>query len=124
MNKYWVLGIGGVAGTFARVALTSFVHRFLSVEFPYGTLAVNLTGCFLIGLFAALSGGRFPLTPNTRLLLVTGFCGAFTTFSALILETANLSQNGQIFRAALYLLFSVAAGFLFFRAGIFAGEFF
>ena len=124
MNKYWYLGIGGVAGTFARCALSGFIHRFVRPDFPYGTLRVNLAGCFLVGLFAALSGGKFPLTHNTRLLLVTGFCGAFTTFSALILETGTFLQHGQMVRAAVYLFVSGAAGFLFFRAGVLAGEIF
>lgn len=124
MNKYWCLGIGGVAGTFARYALSGLIHRFVPLSFPYGTLGVNLAGCFLVGFFAALTGNKFLLTPNARLLLITGFCGAFTTFSALILETGNLIQNGQTSRAAFYVFISIAAGFLMFRAGIFAGEFF
>ena len=96
MAKYWYLGIGGIAGTFARYALTGVIHRFVRTDFPYGTLGVNLAGCFLVGLFAALSGEKFLLTHNTRLLLITGFCGAFTTFSAMILETGNLIQNGTV----------------------------
>lgn len=124
MNKYWYLGIGGIAGTFARYALAGFIYRFMGSNFPFGTLGVNLAGCFLIGIFGALSGGKFPLTHNDRLLLMTGFCGAFTTFSALILETGNLVQDGHAFRAALYLFTSFAAGFLIFRAGILVGELF
>ena len=124
MNKYGYLAVGGVAGTFARYALATAVHRFTGENFPYGTLAVNLSGCFLIGFLAALSGERLLLTPNARLLLVTGFCGAFTTFSALILETGGLLQHGQAGKALLYVLASVGAGFLIFRAGVSAGEFF
>ncbi len=124
MGQFLYLGIGGIAGTFARYALTGIVQRFTRTDFPAGTLAVNLIGCFLIGFFAAVTGKRFLLTQNTRLLLITGFCGAFTTFSALVLETAHLFQNGQVFKAILYLLLSLAAGFLIFRAGIWAGEFF
>ncbi len=124
MAKYWYLGIGGIAGTFARYALAGFIHRFTRTDFPYGTLGVNLSGCFLIGLFWALSEQKFLLSPNARVLLMTGFCGAFTTFSTLILETANLLQDGEFLRASINIFASVAAGFIVFRAGIFAGGLF
>ena len=123
-SSYLYLGIGGVAGTFARYFLSGLVQRFAREGFPYGTLGVNLSGCFLVGLFAALSAGKIPLNHDTRLFLITGFCGAFTTFSALILETGTLLQHGQIFKAVFYVAASIAAGFLFFRAGILAGEMF
>ena len=124
MLKYAYLTIGGITGTLARYFLSGFIHRFVRLDFPYGTLSVNLTGCFLVGTFAALSGERLLLTHNARLLLVTGFCGAFTTFSAMILETGGLIQNGHFLRAFLYLFVSLAAGLLVFRAGILFGEIF
>ena len=124
MTQYWYLGIGGIAGTFARYAFAGLIQKFVRPDFPYGTLGVNLSGCFLVGLFAALSAGRFPLTHNTRLLLITGFCGAFTTFSAMILETGNLVQEGQAFKALLYVFASITAGFILFRGGVLVGEIF
>ena len=99
MAKYWYLGIGGIAGTFARYAFAGLIHRFTRNDFPYGTLGVNLTGCFLAGLFWALSEQKFLLSSNARLLMMTGFCGAYTTFSTFILETSHLSAEGEIFRA-------------------------
>lgn len=118
MNKYWHLGIGGIAGTFARYALAGLTQKFARADFPYGTLLVNLTGCFLIGLFWALSGPKFSLSPNARLFLMTGFCGAYTTFSTFILETANLWGEGQMSRAMIYVLGSMIGGLVIFRAGV------
>lgn len=120
--KWAALLAGGVAGTAARYALSGFVHRFAGADFPYGTLAVNLAGCFLIGFLSALSDEKFLLSPNARLLLMAGFCGAFTTFSTFMLETHNLIRAGETFRAFANAAVSLAAGFLLFRAGIFAAE--
>ena len=124
MAKYWYLVIGGIAGTLARYAFSGFICRFTRAEFPYGTLGVNLLGCFLIGLFWTLSEQKLFLGPHTRLLLMTGFCGAFTTFSALIFETSDLFNHGQIVQGVSYVLASFIMGFLIFRAGIFAGRIF
>ena len=124
MAKYGYLAIGGIVGTLARYLLTGFVHRFARLDFPYGTLAVNLSGCFLIGFLVALSGEKWMLNPNARLLLVTGFFGAYTTFSAFILETSNLLGEGQMTRAALNVLGSVIGGLIIFRAGVLTAELF
>ena len=124
MNKYGYLAIGGIAGTFARYLIASFAQHFTKFDFPYGTLVVNLSGCFLIGFIGALSGEKLLLSHNARLLLVTGFCGAYTTFSAFILETSTLAGEGQFFRAVLNVLGSVIGGLIIFRAGVLAAELF
>ena len=120
--KWLFLAAGGVLGTFARVVLGQTVAHAFGTRFPFGTLTVNLVGCFAIGLIAALGEGRWPMPYEARLFLVTGFCGAFTTFSAFMLETSELSRHDP-FRAALYVGISVAAGFLFFRLGSSLGRF-
>ena len=120
--KWIALVTGGVAGTVARYALSGFVHRFTASDFPYGTLAVNLAGCLIIGFLSALSDEKFLLGSNGRLLLMAGFCGAFTTFSTFMLETGNLIRDGETLRAFGNVAGSVAAGFLLFRLGILLAE--
>ncbi|MDD5424757.1 MAG: fluoride efflux transporter CrcB [Candidatus Omnitrophica bacterium] len=122
MNNLAQLLIGGALGTVSRYAMSVFVYRTMGADFPYGTLAVNLTGCFIIGFLAAITEDRFIFGSNIRLFLMIGFCGAFTTFSTFILETANLIKDGESFRALLNVLLSVIIGFLVFRLGLLAGE--
>ncbi len=122
MMKWIQLAVGGVAGTFARYLLAGAVYTVFGTGFPYGTLAVNLTGCFLIGFLAALAEEKFLLGPSARLLLMVGFCGAFTTFSTFMLETANLMKGGETGRAFLNVFASVVAGFLVFRLGVLMAE--
>ena len=102
--------------------LAGAVYQVLGTNFPYGTLAVNLTGCFVIGFLAALAEEKFLLSPNARLLLMAGFCGAFTTFSTFMLETANLIKDGETLRASINVAASVIIGFIIFRLGVLIGE--
>ena len=122
MIKLISLLLGGMLGTLARYGLAGVTYRAMGSHFPHGTLAVNLTGCFLIGFFAVLAETKFLLGPNARLLLMVGFCGAFTTFSTFILESANLIRDGETLRAFLNVVGSVVLGFIFFRLGILFGE--
>ena len=122
MTKILVLAIGSLAGGFARYYLAGFVYRVCGTTFPYGTMAVNLIGCFLIGLFSSLAEEKFLIGPEGRLLLMVGFCGAFTTFSTFMLETANLIKAGESWLAFTNVVVSVAAGFIVFRVGILLGE--
>ena len=124
MMRWAALVTGGVAGTVARYALSGFVYRFSGTDFPYGTLAVNLAGCLVIGFLSSLSEEKFLLGPNARLLLMAGFCGAFTTFSTFMLETGNLIRAGEMLRAFANVAVSVLAGFVLFRLGIFLAELF
>jgi CrcB protein len=117
MGKWLNLAAGSLAGGFARYALAGTVYRICGTDFPYGTLAVNLSGCLLIGVLEALAEDKFLLGPEGRLLLMVGFCGAFTTFSTLILETDHLLRGGEWARAALNLGGSLVLGLLLFRAG-------
>ncbi len=116
------LAAGSLAGGFARYWLGGRVYQVWGASFPYGTLAVNLSGCFVIGLLDALAMERFVLGPSARLLLMTGFCGAFTTFSTLILETSNLMKGGDFVRALLNALGSLLLGLILFRLGALAGR--
>jgi CrcB protein len=122
MNKWILLGGGSLAGGFSRYLMSGVISDKWGARFPHGTLAVNLSGCFLIGLLNALAEEKFLLGPEARLFLMTGFCGAFTTFSTLILETSNLMKDGEMGRALLNVTVSVVAGFLLFRLGTLFGE--
>lgn len=108
------LAAGGIVGTFARGAANRVFNS------PLNTLAVNLAGCFLIGLFdAALT--RRGASVHARLLLITGFCGAFTTFSTLIFEVDAMLGDSPG-RAIGYVLVSVGAGLAFLRLGAALGR--
>ena len=122
MAKWLNLIVGGITGTCARYALSGVVYQVWGAGFPYGTLVVNSVGCFLIGLFAALAEEKFFLGPHARVLLMAGFCGAFTTFSTLMLETANLLKDGQSLKAFLNVAASLVIGFILFRLGVLLGE--
>ena len=122
MEKWIYLIIGGAVGTLARYILTGNIYEKISTTFPYGTLAVNLLGCFLVGFFDVLFEEKFLLGPNIRIFLTVGFCGAFTTFSTLILETSNLIKDGQTWPAFANVLLSVTLGFVVFRLGILLGK--
>ena len=123
MDKILCLAASGIVCTFARYLLSGFIHQRWGMDFPYGTLVVNLSGCFLIGFFDVLFQERFLLGPQVRLLLMTGFCGAFTTFSTFIFETSNLFKDGEPIRAFLNIFLSIVAGFIVFRLGAILGKF-
>lgn len=106
------VAVGSAAGGVARYFLTGAVELRAATGFPLGTLVVNVVGCVLLGFIAHLVLVHDGLTPATRLLLTTGFCGGFTTFSTFSLESIELIQSGQLGRAATYLAASVGLGLL------------
>ena len=122
MGKWINLVVGGITGTVARYFLSGMVYQVFGTNFPYGTLAVNLIGCFVIGFLVTLADEKFLLDPNARLLLMAGFCGAFTTFSTFMLETVNLMKEGENLRAFLNVGLSIVFGFLVFKTGVFLAE--
>ncbi|MBI2387923.1 MAG: CrcB family protein [Elusimicrobia bacterium] len=111
---------GGTVGVAARWAVSVSALAFLGGWLPWGTFAVNLSGCLLIGFFDAAAAKRGFGGPHGRMLLMTGFCGGYTTFSSLILELDSLLRAAPL-RGAGYLVASVAAGLALFRAGAFLG---
>jgi len=122
MSKYVELVIGGSVGTIARYSVAGLVYSIFGTTFPYGTLVVNLTGCFIIGFLSTLAEEKFLLGSSVRVMLMMGFCGAYTTFSSLILETNNLVHDGEMVRAFMNLFISVLAGFIIFRIGVLVAE--
>jgi len=122
MIKPLYLLIGGIAGTFARYYFAGFIYQKIGTTFPIGTLIVNLTGCFLIGFLSAIIDEKFFLGPDSKVLLMAGFCGAYTTFSTYMLETSNLAADGEMLRALSNVMLSTVIGFIALRLGVFIGE--
>lgn len=104
MEKFIWLALAGGAGALSRYGLGGFVHRFTIGAFPAGTFVVNLLGSFLFGLIWGLFDQRIALSPQVRLAVLTGFMGAFTTFSTFMFESATLLRDGQWWYAALNLI--------------------
>ena len=102
----WYVALGSAAGGVARWLLGG-VFRWFSAGFPGGTLLVNVTGCFLIGILTRYAMDSTTITPELRALLVVGFCGGYTTFSAFSYETLRLAQDGEWTQVATYIGASV-----------------
>lgn len=113
LTNILLVGIGSMVGGISRYLLSGYIHRIFSTDFPLGTFLVNVTGCFLIGIIAALFTSSNLLTNNHRILLAVGFCGSFTTFSTFSLDNLNLLTTG----AYRLLVLNVAGSLI---AGIFA----
>ena len=111
MNEYLLVAVGGAIGSVGRWALSNFIARHGGEAFPWGTIAVNVSGSFVIGVLAAIatlhprlsSGGRSLLLH----LLIVGVCGGYTTFSSFSLQTLSLLQSKQYFAAGGNVLLSV-----------------
>ncbi|MDE2290487.1 MAG: fluoride efflux transporter CrcB, partial [Elusimicrobia bacterium] len=110
MNKWLALAVGGILGTAARYLLSLLLPSLVGTSFPYGTLAANMSACLLMGFLDSLASVRGVLGPEARLLLMTGFCGAYSTFSTWILETSALLGDGEMLRAAVNFFGSGALG--------------
>ncbi len=118
--NYLMVAVGSALGGVARVALSSALTRRWGASFPWGTLAVNLAGCFLIGLLVGAGEQRWRMGPELRLLLMAGFCGGFTTFSAFALDVSALFKSGSPGYALIYLVASGALGVGLFGVGAWA----
>src|SRR5579862_8300106 len=110
MGMYILVALGGALGTTGRYLLSGVVARTIGETFPWGTLVINVTGSFVIGFFGALTGpdGRWFLGSTARQFVMIGMCGGYTTFSSFSLQTLNLANDGEWFRAAANIGFSVA----------------
>ncbi len=97
--KWLLVMIGGGLGAASRYGIGLLSARLWGTSFPWGTLIVNFIGCFCIGLLFALADRARLLTPDLRLLLITGYLGALTTFSAFSLETVNAGRSGLVLQS-------------------------
>jgi len=109
MYAYFCVAVGGALGSLGRFWLSGWVAHRYGTAFPWGTLVINVTGSFLIGLFAALNepAGHMGDSPTFRQFFMIGICGGYTTFSSFSLETLRQMQGGQWLYAGGYVAGSV-----------------
>lgn len=107
MKQLLLVGLGGALGSMLRFAVSTGLYTWLGRAFPWGTLFVNVTGCFAIGLLYVLLVERMALGAEWRILLMAGVLGGYTTFSSFSIETLNLMESGDLLRAAVNVLASV-----------------
>lgn len=117
MTRILAVGVGGFIGAVGRYWLSGVAYRILGTNFPYGTLFVNVLGCFLLGLSATITEERFLVGPTVRLFLNIGLLGAFTTFSTFGYETLELMRAGRHLLAA----GNIASSLLFGLAAVYLG---
>lgn len=119
---WWYVALGSAVGGVARFALASLVQQRAGPNFPLGTLVVNISGSFVLGLVLRYALGTQAISPEVRALLTTGFCGGYTTFSTFTYDTMLLLEDGQTSRAGLYVLLSVALSLAGAWLGILGGR--
>lgn len=100
LGLYGFIAVGGALGALARYFLSAWIYSKSDFIFPWGTFAVNMLGCFILGLVYVWGTERMLIGPNTRAFLAVGLLGAFTTFSTFSLETLNIIKDGE-FKIAL-----------------------
>ena len=101
MVKLLLIGVGGAVGAILRYLASGYVQQATrSFDFPYGTLAVNLAGCLVIGFLSQLADARGVFTDETRSLVFVGVLGGFTTFSTFGNESLNLMRDGEVLLSA------------------------
>ncbi|MBB2794681.1 UNVERIFIED_ORG: CrcB protein [Rhizobium pisi] len=107
MIQAFLVALGGAIGSVLRYYVGQWALRLMGPAFPWGTLAVNVVGCFVIGVFAELIARKFNASMELRLLLITGFLGGFTTFSAFSLDAISLFERGDAVAGGIYIAASV-----------------
>ena len=105
--NWLAVAIGGALGSVARYALSSWIFDITSHKFPYATLIVNVAGSFVMGILFVVIVERAALPAEMRSLLMIGFIGAFTTFSAFSLDALGLWQNGHVLMSVIYMITTV-----------------
>lgn len=118
LRNLLLVAAGGALGSAARFLLSKVIQENASTAFPLGTFAVNVAGCFAIGLVYGLSARSNAMGADLRLMLTTGFCGGFTTFSTFCNEGWGLFGQGSIVTGTLYAFGSLAVGMAAVAAGL------
>jgi len=118
VNQILLVAAGGAVGSVCRYLVGVGLLRLAGSAFPWGTFAVNLVGSFGIGVLAELIVARFGASPEMRLLLITGFLGGFTTFSAFALDAVSLFERGEALSSLVYVGASVGLSLIATVAGI------
>ena len=108
-----LVGLGGFAGSVGRYVVHLLIGERWSLIFPWGTFTVNILGCLLIGLLLGMVGrGAMTMDQTLKLLLVTGFCGGFTTFSAYSMDSIRMLEQGHTIQFLIYTIGSVVLGMM------------
>ena len=122
MQKLLLIGLAGALGALTRYGLSGFVQRYSGFTFPVGTLVVNLLGTFLFGFIWSLVEQRLVISVETRVVILSGFLGAFTTFSSFMFETSALVGDGQWGYALLNITVQIVLGMVAIFLGLAAGR--
>lgn len=110
IKDFFIVGIGSFFGGGMRFLISKWIQDLSFLSFPFGTMAVNVLGCLLIGFFSGLPYTGNLMSPSTKLILTTGFCGGFTTFSTFMNESSSLLKDENYLYFLLYLFGSLAVG--------------
>ncbi len=121
MTRIFFIALAGALGTVTRYGLGNLVQRFAGSAYPWGTALVNVLGCLVFGVIWAMSE-RLVIRPDTRVILLTGFLGSFTTFSAFSFETVQLMRDAQWSWAAGNVIIQVLLGVAAIYLGLFTGR--
>ena len=123
LQMYLAIAAGGALGTVARYFLSGVIADAFGQTFPWGTLIVNVSGSFVIGLFASLTGpdGRLLVSGMTRQFVMIGICGGYTTFSSFSIQTLNLANDGEWLYAGANIAGSVVLCLIFVWIGAAVG---
>jgi fluoride exporter len=122
MQKVILIGFAGLVGTLCRYWLSGLIARHYGETFPWGTLVVNVLGCFLAGSVFYLTEERFLVSPSLRTVILVGLLGGFTTFSSFGLQTFALLRDGELALAALNVILSNLLGLLMLWVGYSLGK--
>lgn len=122
LQKLIYFAVAGACGTLARYGLAGLVQRVAGASFPWGTASVNGLGCLFFGLIWALTSDRFAGTGEVRIILLTGFMGAFTTFSTFVAESGHLFADGQHWYGLGNILLQNGVGLVLFFLGMALGR--
>jgi fluoride exporter len=112
IKNFLIVGLGGAAGSMLRYGVQKIFNIQSASAFPTGTLLVNIAGCFLIGILWSIASRTLSWNEEMKLLLMTGFCGGFTTFSAFTLEGIGLLKESKTALFIIYITASVVGGLL------------
>lgn len=107
MRNYLYVFVGGGLGASVRYWISGLIPRWLDNGFPYANLFINVSGCFLIGLFMTAMEERFLVTPSLRIFLTIGILGGYTTFSSFSYEAMALLNSGEFLRASAFIVLSI-----------------
>ncbi|MFW5488089.1 MAG: fluoride efflux transporter CrcB [Desulfovibrio sp.] len=119
MQKILIIALGGALGTVSRYGLGGLVQRMAGGSFPLGTMVVNMLGSFLFGLVFGFLETRLPLNAEARMILLTGFMGAFTTYSTFMFESHSMLRYGQWASFMIYLVGQIVLGLALVHTGLY-----